>query len=756
MRSVLMLLAASLVLAAVGVAEGQTISGVLNKWETVTLDFEGPDSFELSGRAQVDEVVALGNPFLDYRLQVEFTSPTGNSYVVPGFFDGDGQGGASGDVWRTRFTPDEVGDWTYTASFRQGFDIAVNLDPLAGTPASSIDGASGGFSIADTAANAEGSFQTGRLEYVGSHYLKQRDGGYWIKTGADSPENFLGYRGFDNTQTKGNDGPGRRGILHNYGGHAGDWNPGDPAWDTPDFDFGNTLAEGGDARNLIGYLNYLSEIGVNSQYFLASNIGGDGQDSNPFAAISTPAQLSGESNSGVANDNLHYDLSKLAQWETVFRHAQEQGIHLHFVLNEAENANKLELDDGTLGVERKLYYRELVARFGHHNSLQWNLSEEYDLNNGFGPNTAAEAARINEFADYLSALDPYDHPLTVHNAGNNNFANAGQIATNSTYQYFIPDEDFDLTSLQRAGQEEGWSDVVEAFRTATANAGRPLAIMVDEPESITRIGVGTNDDTEPGTTNAERFNTVRKTMTWDILLSGGAGVEWFIHNADQDVEDQRVYEQVYVEAANARRFLEDNLPFWEMTPDDGLLRNEDSDYGGGEAFAKSGEAYAFYLPDGSNDDGPGQSAPEIDLTAGAGREFLLRWYNPRTGEFEGPTAVLTGGDWASVGVTPDGFQNTNDWAGLVTLIGAPVAGDYNRDGVVDAADYTLWRDTEGDNVAPGEGADGDGDGVITQADYVFWADRYGTASSFVVPEPATVALLTLLVTASPIRRPLGR
>ena len=65
------------------------------------------------------------------------------------------------------------------------------------------------------------------------------------------------------------------------------------------------------------------------------------------------------------NDNLHFDLAKLHQWGIVFEHAQRNGILLHFVLNEAEEGNKRELDNGQLGVERKLFYRELIARFGH-------------------------------------------------------------------------------------------------------------------------------------------------------------------------------------------------------------------------------------------------------------------------------------------------------------------------------------------------------------------------------------------------------
>lgn len=56
--------------------------------------------------------------------------------------------------------------------------------------------------------------------------------------------------------------------------------------------------------------------------------------------------------------------------------------------------------------------------------------------------------------------------------------------------------------------------------------------------------------------------------------------------------------------------------------------------------------------------------------------------------------------------------------------------DYNGDGLQDAADYTLWRDTEGDNVGGAgngelDGADGDDNGIIDAADYDLWVSGYG-------------------------------
>jgi hypothetical protein len=52
-------------------------------------------------------------------------------------------------------------------------------------------------------------------------------------------------------------------------------------------------------------------------------------------------------------------------------------------------------------------------------------------------------------------------------------------------------------------------------------------------------------------------------------------------------------------------------------------------------------------------------------------------------------------------------------------------GDYNRDGAVDAADYTVWRDLSGQSVAIGDSADGNRDGMIDAADYQVWRSHFG-------------------------------
>ena len=82
--------------AAFGVALGSVLGSDVSVdadqpvWYPVTIDFQGPEAGQMDSSP---------NPFLDYRLQVTFDGPSGQSYNVPGYFDGDGKGGPKGNVW---------------------------------------------------------------------------------------------------------------------------------------------------------------------------------------------------------------------------------------------------------------------------------------------------------------------------------------------------------------------------------------------------------------------------------------------------------------------------------------------------------------------------------------------------------------------------------------------------------------------------------------------------------------------------------
>ena len=117
-------------------------------------------------------------------------------------------------------------------------------------------------------------------------------------------------------------------------------------------------------------------------------------------------------------------------------------------------------------------------------------------------------------------------------------------------------------------------------------------------------------------------------------------------------------------------------------------------------------------------------------------------------------------DWADIAAASYGddytleYLTTGDLLGytLLTVGVSTLPGDYNGDGVVDAADYTVWRDNLGSNVTlPGDTTLG----TVTSADYDVWRSNYGAtqpvtgteAQPASTPEPASLLLVCLALTA---------
>jgi hypothetical protein len=88
-----------------------------------------------------------------------------------------------------------------------------------------------------------------------------------------------------------------------------------------------------------------------------------------------------------------------------------------------------------------------------------------------------------------------------------------------------------------------------------------------------------------------------------------------------------------------------------------------------------------------------------------------------------------------------------------------IPGDYNNNGVVDAADYTVWRDHLGQSIALDNEGAGVSEGEVAQDDYTFWKSQFGNSGSgsgaassaaTSVPEPSTVSLGMLALGAAGI------
>ena len=134
----------------------------------------------------------------------------------------------------------------------------------------------------------------------------------------------------------------------------------------------------------------------------------------------------------------------------------------------------------------------------------------------------------------------------------------------------------------------------------------------------------------------------------------------------------------------------------------------------------------------------------------------LEWLHANRRDPEGHYGVL----WGRGGVQTTTLTewSLNDMAsvarsylhvGLSSPLG--VAGDYNDDGVVDAADYTVWRDNRGtDAVLPNDRGIG---GVISLRHLNQWRTNYGKtlSSAGAVPEPTTLTIAACVGVLSAMR-----
>ncbi len=605
---------------------GQTITGELRQWHDVALTFDGPALTE----------TGTPNPFLDYRLDVTFTQGS-KTLVVPGYFAADGNAANtsanSGNKWRVHFRPPLTGTWNYTASFRQGTNVAVASSAAAGT-AASFNGASGSFAIAPTNKAAPDFRAKGNLRYTGARYLQfEGTGEYFVKAGADSPENFLAYWEFDNTADYGGSSnsltstgtytvqgqtynwPGDG--LHHYSPHAQHWNAGEPTWGI------------GKGKNIIGSINYLSSVGANAVSMLLCNINGDGRDVHPYVTYN--------GGTGSQADRLRFDVSKLAQWEIVFSHAEARGLFLHFKLNETENDD---LFDGsfTIGTERRIYYREMVARFGHHLALNWNLGEEFGGSNG---SIEPFKSAIASYAQFIHSIDPYGHPVVLHNwAGKENVRFDPHLG--------------DPAALDGVSLQQDISTVhskIKNYVNASKASGHNWIVCNDE-QGPAHIGV------EPDNYNGGNPNhaLVRYQVLWGTLLAGGAGVEYY-HGYSREHDD------LECEARNSRdAILQDSkhaldlfstLPFWKMEPADQLAQ-------AGHWCLASDSVLVVYIPAGEGGDAI------VNASSGV---HNVTWFNPRTGDSHPAGTVTSPGGFYNFGTAPN--TPSLDWVVVLRLAGAP-------------------------------------------------------------------------------------
>ncbi len=342
--------------------------------------------------------------------------------------------------------------------------------------------------------------------------------------------------------------------MHHYGPHVQDWRAGDPTW------------RDGKGKGLIGAINYLAGKGANAISFLPYNAGGDGDNVWPFVQ---------------RDDKLHYDVSKLEQWQIVFDHAQRQGLYLHFKLQETENDDHVRgsgegrktvdvreaLDGGDLGPERRLYLREMIARYGYLLALNWNLGEE-------NTQTADQQRAMSAF---IRNTDPFAHHIVIHT-----FPNEQE----RVYAPLLGEQSV-LTGASLQNAFDATHARTVQWVVASERAGRPWVVANDE-QGPAELGAppdpgfaGWNGLDAQGKP-VQTLHDLRKYTLWGNLMGGGAGVEYYFGYAppqsDLDLEDFRSRDKTWDYARIAVAFFRANkIPFWDMRPADELVGNPTHD-----------------------------------------------------------------------------------------------------------------------------------------------------------------------------------
>ncbi|MFK8053736.1 MAG: Ig-like domain-containing protein [Woeseiaceae bacterium] len=619
------------------VASACMVTGDQRQWHRVALECDGLDASESND-----------STFTDYRFNVTFTQGA-TSLTIPGHFAADGNaadsGAADGDIWRAYFAPPTTGTWQYSVSFRIGTNIAVETGANAGSAVNALDSEAGSFTVAAAPVEDTDMRTRGLLEHRnGERYLRfAGTDKIYIEGGMDSPENIFGYSDFDNT-IKFSDTGSCKGILHDFAPHAGDWNNGDPVW------------RGDKGRNLIGLINYIASTGVNAVYIMANTVRGDGCDAHPWTDYN------------ASGDVKRFDVSKLDQWERALEHMTANGLLIHLMTQETENDQLL--NNGDLGLERRLYYRELISRFGHHPALQWNLGEE-------NTNTPAQQ---RAYADYIRALDAYAHPIFMHTYPNQQ----------SRYDDLLGHPTFDGPTIQFGAIPSEPSAANGVYATSadwidrSTQAGKPWVVTFTEASG--------NDAPTPNTAVTTKQ---RVYWMWASVMAGGGGFEWYLknngagHAYDLAVEDLREFDAHWIQSGHLVRFFRDIVQD-ELGIDLQALNraNNATSSNSDWVLADDGESYLIFLREGGGTD--------IDLPDSDTYEVI--WFNPRDGSrTDGGTVSGPGNQF--IGNPPN--EASQDWAVIVHNTGntAPATQYQQQNGLVvmeaentQTTDRGLWFD----------------------------------------------------------------
>ena len=295
-----------------------------------------------------------------------------------------------------------------------------------------------------------------------------------------------------------------------------------------------------------------------------------------------------------------------------------------------------------------------------------------------------------------------------------------------------------LASVPTPGWEEAANNSDTGLAEFDPNAGASLEIT---PGSTVSLGLAYKTDVSAAMAAVGFGNPYEDVMfNYSNTNTNALVSDVVVEYVGQERQNNLVLE-VNINSGQATIINESALPvdidFYQLTSDDGAL---DVNFDG---LTQSGSPVAGWLTGGSNSaNGLVQfyPTPAEGFTVAAGEEFNLGSTYTALGQMQDVDFLFSiiGGD-------------ISGFSGFVRFV-STLSGDFNDDGVVDEADYTVWLSSLGNPDESAINNAGDGIDSVDDGDYLVWKNNFGaTSGSGVgtarssVPEPLTIVLSLLTI-----------
>lgn len=300
---------------------------------------------------------SYANSFTDVTLIATFIRPDKSRIPFWGFYDGDGNGSQTGNMWRLRFMPDQIGMWSYECSFSDG-----------------MSGKSGTFRCVTDSAKP-GPL---RIDPNNPHCWFFADGSHFFARAYTAPELFVA-----GNQT-----------------HRKYW---------IDYFFGRRHKFNLCNANLLNFVGITEVLNWQGTPYSAPDPAHEGKYVNISGNGLFPFLYSGTRPLFDGGSNIDWLRPSIRCWANVDEVLGELEAHKVVWFNHWGMIGWDWSGNGRLLVpaaERKQVIRYLIARIAPYWNVTWNIAGEWD--------ELLTPAEFDELGIFLKEMDPWKHPVTSH------------------------------------------------------------------------------------------------------------------------------------------------------------------------------------------------------------------------------------------------------------------------------------------------------------------------------------------------------